>query len=191
MQTTTNTTAAAAANSDERPVRRRPGKLDTARKIRICDVVAMGGTLQTAAKIVGCSRRAIHYAADRDPEFAQRLKACRTEPCFSSVKTMNEVIKSTKSWRAAYYMLRDSRAADARRADLVPIRQVGKMLNKLRAAVDAASIGEKAREQIEQRFDNVLARFGEETADPFDDDYFETDSDDAELLDSDDPDDEQ
>jgi hypothetical protein len=157
----------------ERPVRRRAYKLDPARKVRICDVVAMGGTLQTAAKIVGCSRRAIHYAAGCDPEFRERLKTCRTEAIFSSVKTMNDAIKSAKSWRAAYCILRDRHPEDYRRkANVVPIRKVCKMIEKIRNAVENASISDKARERIEARFDKVLARFGEETADPFERDEF-------------------
>jgi hypothetical protein len=164
----TTMTVKASVNPDERSVRRRAYKLDAARKVRICDVVAMGGTLKMAAEIVGCTERAIQYAVQRDPEFGERLKTCRTETIFSSVRTMNDTIKSAKSWRAAYCILRDSFPDKyARRADVVPIRKVCKIIEKLRAAVETASIGEKAREQIEHRFDNVLARFGKESADPF------------------------
>lgn len=50
-----------------------PRKLDEAKQRRLLRLVMAGGSLQDAAKTVGCSRRTVHRATKRDAMFDWRL----------------------------------------------------------------------------------------------------------------------
>ncbi len=54
--------------------RGRPPLLNAVKRREICAIVACGGTRTFAGHYVGCSLDTIARAAERDPEFAARLR---------------------------------------------------------------------------------------------------------------------
>jgi hypothetical protein len=111
---------------------RQPAKLDAAGRQRVCDVLTVGGTLEMAADLVGCTVRAIRYAAKRDPVFRERILQARQHTAYDSLKIMSKAAEADpdKNWRAAYYHARMVYPERYHRpANSVPVKQVQKLID--------------------------------------------------------------
>src|SRR5688500_2478713 len=96
------------------PKRRgRPVTFDEPRRRQFCALVRLGCTISKAASLIGLSRRAIGYAAKRDPDLAARIQRARLECQGAALKSIR--MASRKNWRAAAWLLDRDRRRSSRR----------------------------------------------------------------------------
>lgn len=111
-------------------------KLDIAGQAVVCRVLAAGGTMQMAADAVGCTRRALYAAAEREPDFAKRIKQSQCQSKEESLITLAEAAKDVKHWQAAYKRLRMLYPDDySRNADTIPAQQASRLIREFTALV--------------------------------------------------------
>jgi hypothetical protein len=81
----------------------RPRVLDETRCNEICDLVAAGHSVATAARLVGCDVRTIRRHACRDESFGRRLRTAEVSARNDPLKMMRRAAHG--SWRAAAWLL--------------------------------------------------------------------------------------
>ena len=112
------------------PNRGRPFRLDEAKKQQVCAVLRSGGSLETAARYVGCCVRTLQNAATDDPDFGDRLTRAHASLEIDQVHSL--IAHSKKSWRAAAWFLerrrRGYRRHDDRRVDPEQLAAVVKLV---------------------------------------------------------------
>ncbi len=92
-----------AVNQNSRPGRK--PLLDEAKRRKICEVLAVGGTRTMAAAYVGRSLDTIARAAKRDPAFAKELRRASVECEIRCLRNLSKAAQEPKNWRAAAWML--------------------------------------------------------------------------------------
>jgi hypothetical protein len=94
--------------------RGRPVIFDEPNRRQFCALLRLGCTITKAANLIGLSRRAIFYAANRDPDLAERIQRARLECQGNALRNIR--MASRKNWRAAAWLLdRDRRRSSARK----------------------------------------------------------------------------
>jgi len=147
----------------------KPSKLDAAGQATVCKVLAVGGTLEMAARVVGCTERAIRYAAARDPDFHQRLLAAKEQTAFRSLETLRRaaVDDPAKNWRAAYYHARMVYPERYHRpANTLPVKQVrklvdhavGQVVRQTLKVIDTNITDPETHHRIGQNLEKLLTR---------------------------------
>ena len=85
--------------------RGRPPKLDSHKRGQVLGVLAVGGSIATAAAAVGCCVRTIYNTAQRDPEFFDQLRNTRAMHEVKLLKHIDDAAAQSKYWRAAAWKL--------------------------------------------------------------------------------------
>ena len=85
--------------------RGRPPVLDSAKRGHIVSVIALGGSVATAARTVGCSARTIYSTARRDEEFRNDIQRARAQRELTLLKLIQTAAEQPQYWRAAAWLL--------------------------------------------------------------------------------------
>ena len=83
----------------------RPSALDDKKRSQIIGVVALGGSIATAARAVGCCPRTIYNTARRDEAFRNELQRARAQRELTLLKSIQSAADLPQYWRAAAWML--------------------------------------------------------------------------------------
>ncbi len=105
--------------------------IDMMKQIEICAIVAVGGSLRTAAKHVGFTVASIRRLAAEDEDFALRLQ--RAESDFEVIHLSNIRQAGKKSWNASAWLLErvyPERFA-RRRPRTIPLEQLQDVFDNL------------------------------------------------------------
>jgi hypothetical protein len=81
----------------------RPPVLDKPRCAEICQLVAAGHSVATAARLIGCDARTIRRQARRDEDFGRQLRTAEVSARNDPLKMMQRAAHG--SWRAAAWLL--------------------------------------------------------------------------------------
>ena len=81
----------------------RPPVLDETRCTEICDLVAAGHSVATAARLIGCDARTVRRHAGRDENFGRMLRTAEVSARNDPLKMMRRAAHG--SWRAAAWLL--------------------------------------------------------------------------------------
>jgi hypothetical protein len=92
-----------AADSTMRPRLRKRRKLAETQQTEVCAAIAVGCSVRSAARLVGCSSQAILQLANRDPAFQARIQRAYMMAEFTPLKTI--FLASRTHWRAAAWLL--------------------------------------------------------------------------------------
>jgi hypothetical protein len=76
-----------------------------AEKKTLCNVIAVGCPLDTAAAVVGVELAAVHHAFQADAEFAKRLTQAAAIIEYTHVNNIKIASKVEKNWRASVWWL--------------------------------------------------------------------------------------
>ncbi|QDS97990.1 hypothetical protein [Adhaeretor mobilis] len=79
---------------------------DPAKQKSLCSMVSVGLGIEAAARHVGCSSWTVRREAQRDPQFAQKLREARTSAQLFPLMTLRK--KADTHWRAAAWLLERS-----------------------------------------------------------------------------------
>jgi hypothetical protein len=103
-----------ADSSAPMPNRGRPTTFDEPKRHEFCSLLRLGCTVSKAAALVGISRRGVLYAAKRDPDLAERIRVARQESEIAALRNIQAA--SSKSWRAAAWLLERGRRQPRRKS---------------------------------------------------------------------------
>jgi hypothetical protein len=132
------------------------GKLDAAGKDQVCAVLAVGGSTKMAARVVGCSERAIYYAGQRDPDFRRRMEKNRECPALVCMTTLKEAASDKKTWRAADYYMRLVYPERMNRSPrMMPVENARKLLLEIGLAIDSIVKDEATRGELMAVFNQL------------------------------------
>jgi hypothetical protein len=88
------------------PTLGRPRALDDTKRKIVCAIIAAGGTLDGAARYIGCARSTIEREKRRNLAFSKQLSEAEIEGATQPFQLLREAAGS--SWRAAAWMLEQS-----------------------------------------------------------------------------------
>jgi hypothetical protein len=137
--------------------------IDAIKEAEICAIVSVGGSLRTAAKHVGSTVSAIRVRADRNRQFAQRLK--RAESDFEVILLSNIQQAGKKSWNASAWLLERifPERFVKRRPNTIPVEEVNDVFEHL-AKIIAHEVPDP--ERSERLLDRVTTLLANLTAEP-------------------------
>jgi len=113
----------------------------------------VGCSRRVAAAYVGCSPTTIRNTAQRDPEFAERLRQAEHQAEIGYLRTIQKAGKEPKYWRAAAWALERKNPDDyvVRPPDVLTPDQVGRLLAECtQILVDEVPV-EKYRKRVLRR----------------------------------------
>jgi hypothetical protein len=142
--------------------RGRPLVLDDMKRREICAIVGVGCSQNMAAQYVGCSPSTITNQAERDPQFAAKLRQAKCNAELSLVKNIRAAAKKEQYWRAAAWMLERGfpEKYAARSPDVITADQLAKILTNLAKTVTEDVPVANYRKKVVKRFDSVARAFG-------------------------------
>lgn len=110
--------------------RGRPPVLDGYKRREILAILAVGCTRSTAAKYVGCAVSTIQNTADRDPEFAVRLRKSEHSSEIGYLENIRSAARNERYWRAAAWALErlDPEQYGRRSPEVITIDQIRRLL---------------------------------------------------------------
>jgi hypothetical protein len=125
-------------------------KLDPMAYKVILRVLATGGTIRMAADAVGCSRRTIQVAAQREPEFRKAIKQFQSQSKTDSLMTLADAAKENA--QIAYKRLRMLYPNDyARKPDTVPVKHAREVMDRFVDGIIGEVRDPAALERIRRR----------------------------------------
>ncbi len=132
--------------------------IDEGRQREICAIIAVGGSRRTAAKYVGCSPDSIRRRADRDPEFAKRLK--RAESDFEVIHLSNIQQAGKKSWNASAWMLErvHPERFGKRTPGTITFQELGEMLEQFTAMIEKEVDNPQTVQRLINRLDRLVLK---------------------------------
>ncbi len=83
----------------------RPPVLNDEKRRQVISLLANGSSRRVAAQIVGCATSTIERTAERDPAFAERLRAAEKHVEIEALQCIRDAAKNGRHWRAAAWML--------------------------------------------------------------------------------------
>lgn len=129
--------------------------LDETKQREILAILTVGCSRRTAARYVGCAHSTIQRTADRDPEFAEKLRQAENRQEFTYLGNIQQAAKKPQYWRAAAWVLeRIFPEKYARRGpDAITIDQIKQVLAQFTEIVVAEVPVAKYRQKIIKRLD--------------------------------------
>ncbi len=135
---------------------RRP-VLDEVKRGEILVILTVGCSRRTAAKYVGCSVSTIGNTADRDPEFAAKLRHAENQAEVTFMKSINSAAKKAQYWRAAAWALERRNPEDyARRGpDVITVEQISELLSRFADIIVEEVPAARDRKNILRRLEDL------------------------------------
>ncbi len=135
---------------------RRP-VLDEIKQREILAILSVGCSRRTAARYVGCAHSTIQRTADRDPEFAEKLRQAENRQEFTYLGNIQQAARKPQYWRAAAWVLeRAFPEKYARRGpDVITIDQIKHVLAQFAQIIVAEVPVAKYRQKIIKRLESL------------------------------------
>jgi hypothetical protein len=141
--------------------RGRPPVLTDEKRAQIVALLKLGCSQNMAAEYVGCSSSTIQNTAERDPEFAEKLRRARGSAEIGWLESIRKAAKKEQYWRAAAWAL--ERAFPERYArrgpDVLTVEQVGLLMSRFSQIV-IDEIPERYRSRILKSLDTLSRGLG-------------------------------
>ncbi len=134
-------------------------RLDDAKRREILAILSVGCSRRTAARFVGCSAKAIQEAADRDPDFAQRLRRAEHKAEVGCLKNVQQAAGQDKHWRASVWALERLNPEDfaPRKPEAMTLERFNAMMAQLADALVADIPVARYRKAVLRRLDRLMA----------------------------------
>ena len=129
--------------------------LDDIKKREIAALLAVGCSRQTAARYVGCAATTIHKTAERDEDFAAKLRQAYCNAEIGLLQNIRNAAKKEQYWRAAAWTLeRRYPEKYARRGpDVITVDQISHLLSQFADIIVAEVPVAKYRKRILARLE--------------------------------------
>jgi hypothetical protein len=107
--------------------------LDETKKAAVLGMIAAGCSRRVAAAFVGCSPATVRRAAQRDPEFAERLRNVSCVPEVGYLKNIKAAAEKPQYWRAAAWALERLNPEDFGRRipEMASVEEIRDLLTRL------------------------------------------------------------
>ena len=142
--------------------RGRPPVLDAEKQAKVVALPTIGCNFRAAAEYVGCARSTIERKAERNPEFAEKLRQARTNTEIGFFKSVQRASQKEQYWRAAAWAL--ERMMPERYAprgpDVITVEQIGVLVAPQFADVIVAELPAKDRKKVLARLDMLTRALG-------------------------------
>lgn len=138
--------------------------LDEVRRAEICAIVAVGCSLTTAAKYVGCSPCTIDRTRKRSPEFEEELRKSEAHHELALVRRIHEAAAKPNGWRAASWLLsrRYPELYSHRGAETVTPRQIAESLEYFAAEIAEEVTSASLRRRITTKLRKTVRKITSE-----------------------------
>ncbi|MHC4398613.1 MAG: hypothetical protein ACYTG0_02935 [Planctomycetota bacterium] len=139
--------------------RGRPPVLDDGKRREIVAILSVGCSRRTAARYVGCAVSTIQNTAERDPEFAEKLRRAESAAEINYLQNIRNAAKKEQYWRAAAWALERKNPQDfsARGPDLFTLAQLEEILRRFAGIVVDTLPAAKYRTAVLKRLDALIA----------------------------------
>ena len=142
--------------------------LDEFKRREILALLSAGCSRRMAARYVGCSPRTIQNTADRQPEFAERLRKAEYKAEIGYMKNIQAAARKEQYWRAAAWALERRNPEDfaARRPDVITIDQIKTLLAQFAEMIVEEVPVAEYRKNILKKLEAMAAGLGGATGEP-------------------------
>jgi len=125
--------------------RGRPPKLDDVKRGQILGVLSVGGSMATAAAVVGCCTKTIYNTAQRDPKFFDALRSASAMEEVKLLKLIDTAAEDPRHWRAAAWKLAclDPDRYRPQPKNMISMKQMREFIDDLQKHIEIA-IGDRA-----------------------------------------------
>ena len=112
-----------------------------------------------AASYVDCAPSTIQNTADRDPDFAEKLRQAEYQAEIGYMKSIQNAAKKEQYWRAAAWALERRNPEDyaPRSPDVLSVNQVKRLLLKLTEIIVSEVPAARYRKGILKRLEELIA----------------------------------
>ena len=131
--------------------------LDEYKRREILAILAVGCSRRTAARYVGCDHSTIRRTAERDEEFAKKLRHAEYQTEIAYLRNIQNAAKKEQYWRAAAWALeRINPEQYARRSpDVITIEQISRLLSQFADIIVEEVPVAKYRKNILKRLEGL------------------------------------
>jgi len=136
--------------------------LDEYKRREVLAILSVGGARRAAARYVGCTVNTIRSTADRDPEFAKKLRRAERGLEIDYLNNIRKAARNEKYWRAAAWALEriDPQRYARRSPDAITVEEIKDLLVQL-ADIISEEVPEEYREKILKRLRAISDRLKE------------------------------
>jgi hypothetical protein len=145
------------------PKRGRPPVLDQNKRREILAIIAVGCSRRTAARYVDCAPSTIRYAAERDPDFAEKLAHAENASELMHLRNINTAAKEPRNWRASAWALERLRPESygSRDPDILTPSQIADLLQQVAAMIVAEVPVDRYRKAVMKKLEEILREMKE------------------------------
>ena len=140
--------------------RNRRSVLDEIKKREIIAILSVGCSRRTAARYVGCAPATITNTAERDDEFAARLRRAENQHEWTNLKHIQQAAKKPQYWRAAAWVLEHAFPEKyARRSpEVITVEQIKRLLAQFAEIIVEEVPVDRFRKNILKRLDDLTRK---------------------------------
>jgi len=133
--------------------------LDEIKQAEIAAILATGCSRRTAAKYVGCAPATIRNTADRDPDFAEKLRRAEGRLELKYLRWIEKAAEQDKYWRAAAWVLERKFPDDygLRAPGVITFAQIRDLLSQFAEIIVEEVPVDNYRKSILKRLDALSA----------------------------------
>lgn len=130
---------------------------DGKKRNKITTVLAIGCSLQAAARMVGCSASTIRREARLDSSFAAKLDEAKGQAEVSYMQRIHKAAEKDQYWRAAAWVLerRHPEHYAARSPDMLTFAQLAELIGKIAEIIDTEIPDARYRQRVRKRLDEL------------------------------------
>ena len=140
--------------------RGRKAVLDEYKRREILAIVAVGCKREVAAEYVGCDPSTIYRTAQRDAEFAEKLRQKELQSEIGYLQNLRKAAQNERYWRAAAWALErmNPEKYGRRGPDVITVDEVGELMAQFAEIIVEEVPVPEYRKRILKRIDGILQR---------------------------------